>query len=141
MGIFKLLQKYGRIINTYVDQLEPDLSTVWNADEMKVGCGGKWLWLWNGVDKNTRYLLATHVSESRETSDARMAFTKAKKMAKEKPEVVLTDGLHLYFEAFKKEFFTLRNPRTRHVAKAGIRGKPTTTLSKDCMAQLENETK
>lgn len=123
MGVYKWLQKYGRIINVYIDQLEPELSQVWNADEMKVRCGGKWLWLWNVMDKNTRYLLATHVSENREASDARIAFIKAKKIAKEKPEVVITDGLHSYIEAFKKEFFTLRNPRTKHIAKAGIRAR------------------
>jgi putative transposase len=123
MGVFKWLQKYSRIINAYVDQLEPELSQVWNADEMKVRCGGKWLWLWNVMDRNTHYLLATHVSENREASDARMVFQKAKEMAKEKPEVIITDGLQSYIEAFKKEFWTLKNPRTKHIAKAGIRGR------------------
>lgn len=123
MGIFKWLQKYGRIINAYVDQLEPELSKVWNTDEMKIRCGGKWLWLWNCMDNSTRYLLASHVSEGREASDARRVFAKAKEMAREKPEVVVTDGLHSYIEAFKKEFWTQKNPRTKHSAKAGIRGR------------------
>jgi len=122
-ALYKWLVKYGRIINAYVDQLEPELSNVWHADEMKIKCEGKWLWLWNVMDKNTRYLLASHVSENREASDARMAFIKAKKMSKEKPDVIVTDGLYSYIEAFKKEFFTLRNPRTQHIAKAGIRGR------------------
>jgi transposase-like protein len=123
MGVFKWLQKYGRIINAYVDQLEPELSQVWNADEMKIRCGGKWLWLWNVMDNSTRYLLASHVSEGREASDARQAFSKARKTGRTKPEVVVTDGLHSYIEAFKREFFTLKNPRTKHIAKAGIRGR------------------
>lgn len=33
---------------------------------------------------------------------------------------VVTDGLHSYEDAFKKEFFTLRSPRTQHVRLAGI---------------------
>jgi putative transposase len=123
MGVFKWLQKYGKIINAYVDQLEPELSTVWNADEMKVRAGGKWLWLWNVMENSTRYLLASHISESREASDARQVFSKAKEVARIKPEVVVTDGLHSYIEAFKKEFWTLKNPRTQHIARAGIRGR------------------
>lgn len=123
MGVFKWLQKYGRIINAYVDQLEPELSKVWNADEMKIKCGGKWLWLWNCMDSSTRYLLASNVSQGREASDARIVFSKAKEIAREKPDVVITDGLQSYIEAFKKEFWTLKNPRTKHIAKAGIRGR------------------
>jgi transposase-like protein len=68
-------------------------------------------------------LLASQVSEGREASDARLVFSKAKEMAREKPEVVATDGLQSYIEAFKKEFWTLKDPRTKHIAKAGIRGR------------------
>lgn len=45
MGIYKWIQKYGKIINDYANLLEPDLSEAWNTDEMKVKCGGKWVWL------------------------------------------------------------------------------------------------
>lgn len=49
--------------------------------------------------------------------DARKPFAKAKQTAKGKPQVMVTDGLHAYIDAFKKEFFTLRNPRTKHIRK------------------------
>jgi putative transposase len=123
MGVFKWLQKYGRIINAYVDQLEPELSKVWNTDEMKIRCGGKWLWLWNCMDNSTRYLLASHVSEGREASDARQVWAKAKEKVGHNPEVVVTDGLRSYVDAFKKEFWSLKNPRTKHKANAGIRSR------------------
>lgn len=117
MGIYKWLQKYGKIINDYVDQLEPELSEVWHTDEMKVKCGGKWTWLWNVMDAGTRFLLATHISDARASTDARKPFKKAKEVAKGKPDIMVTDGLHAYIDAFKKEFFTLRNPRTKHIRK------------------------
>jgi putative transposase len=116
-AIHKWLKKYGKIINDYVDQLEPELSEVWHTDEMKVKCGGKWTWLWNVMDSGTRFLLATHVSQTREIKDARKPFAKAKEMAKGKPKIMVTDGLKAYMDAFKKEFWTLRNPRTKHLRK------------------------
>jgi len=61
------------------------------------------------MDAGTRFLLATHVSQGREIKDARKSFAKAKQIAKGKPEIVITDGLQSYIDAFKKEFFTLRN--------------------------------
>ena len=84
---------------------------------MKVKCGGKWTWLWNVMDAGTRFLLATHVSQTRESKDARKPFAKAKEIAKGKPAIMVTDGLHTYIDAFKKEFFTRRNPRTKHIRK------------------------
>jgi len=45
------------------------------------------------------------------------SFLKAKKVANGKPQVMITDGLQAYNEAFKKEFFTLRNPRVKHIRK------------------------
>lgn len=42
-------------------------------------------------------------------------FEEQRDVGKSKPDRVVTDGLHAYEDAFKKEFFTLRNPRTKHV--------------------------
>ena len=36
---------------------------------------------------------------------------------------MVTDGLRSYQKAFKKEFFTLRNPRTKHIRNVGFRDK------------------
>ena len=127
-AIYKWVQKYGRIINNYVGQLEPELSDVWHTDEMKVKCGGKWTWLWNVMDSGTRFLLATHVSQTRESKDARKPFAKAKQLAKRKPEIMVTDGLHTYIDAFKKEFFTLKGPRTKHIRKPRFRDRTNNNL-------------
>lgn len=44
-------------------------------------------------------------------------FQIAKERGKTKPSTMTTDGLPAYIKAFKKEFFTLRNPRTKHIRK------------------------
>jgi transposase-like protein len=67
------------------------------------------------MDKETRFMLASLISEKRQIEDARKVFRRAKEVGKSKPDRVVTDGLHAYEDAFKKEFFTLRNPRTKHV--------------------------
>ena len=38
-------------------------------------------------------------------------------MAKADPEIMVTDGLPAYIKAFKKEFYTLKGPRARHIRK------------------------
>jgi len=113
--ILRWIRKYGKMIEEYANALEPNLSGQWHADEMAINVKGKWMWLWNVMDKETRFMLASLISEKRQIEDARTVFQKAKATGKSKPEKVVTDGLHAYEDAFKKEFFTLRKPRTKHI--------------------------
>jgi len=113
--ILRWVRKFGKMIDEYADTLDPELSRQWHADEMAINIKGKWMWLWNVIDKDTRFMLASLVSEKRQIEDARKVFQRAKEVGKSKPDRVVTDGLHAYEDAFNKEFFTLKSPRTKHV--------------------------
>ena len=65
-------------MNRYVESVVPQLSGHWNVDEMKVRCKGDWVWLWNVMDRDTRFLLASTISKKREIQDARNVFIKAR---------------------------------------------------------------
>ena len=69
------------------------------------------------MDEETRFMLVSTISKKRNVQDARKVFQKAKETAKSKPEYIVSDGLPAYIKAFKKEFFTLKNPRTKHIRK------------------------
>ena len=43
----------------------------WVVDEMAVKVGGEQLWNWNVMDKDTRYILASHLSKRRDAREAR----------------------------------------------------------------------
>ena len=47
---------------------------------------------WNIMDAGTRYLLASHLSESRGTDAARIVIQKALKVADKPPQTIKTDG-------------------------------------------------
>jgi len=115
--IYNWIERYMKLINAYVDRLEPQLGAVWHVDEMKVKNGGKWSWLWNLMDEETRFMLVSTISKKRDIQDARKVFQKAKEIAKSDPKFVVSDGLPAYAKAFKKEFFTLKKPRVQHIRK------------------------
>jgi len=119
--LYRWINKYVELVAKYADSVTPQLSGKWNVDEMKLRCNGDWVWLWNVIDKDTRFLLASTISKKREVEDARKTFRIAKNRAKTKPQTVTTDGLQAYHRAFNKEFFTRKNPRTKHIRSAGIR--------------------
>lgn len=121
--ILNWIKKYEKLIGEYVKTLKPELSGQWHVDEMKVKFGGNWKWLWNVMDKDTRYILASNITEKREVNDARQVFALAKEMAKgQRPERVVSDGLPAYKQAFNKEFFTLKSPRTQHISHIRLSG-------------------
>jgi len=121
--ILRWIQKYVQLMKGYVNGFTPQVSDVWHVDEMAVNVKGQYRWLWNLMDNDTRFILAMQMSKSREIQDARKVFAEAKDVAKVKPKIVVTDGLHAYEDAFRKEFFTLRSPRTKHLRLVSIRDK------------------
>ena len=102
--VYRWVKRYIEIIGEYVSSLKPYLGNVWHADEMKIRIGGDWRWLWNVMDKRTRYQLVGLISKSRKVEDAQKAFRRAKMAGKKKPKLIITDGLQSYKGAFKSEF-------------------------------------
>ncbi|MEM2912409.1 MAG: IS6 family transposase [Candidatus Bathyarchaeia archaeon] len=123
VALIKWIRKYVQLMKAYVDSFTPQTSGIWHTDEMTISLkeNKQMDWLWNLMDNDTRFLLASQLSQKREIEDAREVFAEAKALAKTMPSFVVTDGLRAYQDAFNKEFFTLRNPRTMHVRLAGLR--------------------
>lgn len=76
--ILRWIRKFGNMIEEYADTLEPSLSEQWHADKMAINVKDRWMWLWNVMDKDTRFMLASLISEKRQIDDARKVFRRAK---------------------------------------------------------------
>jgi transposase-like protein/DNA-directed RNA polymerase subunit M/transcription elongation factor TFIIS len=118
VAVLKWIQKYVAVMRDYVDAMKPELSRIFHADETKVNIRGQWVWLWHLMDGDTRFLLANHVSRTRNVADAQFAFREAKATGKVEPRVLLTDGLGSYGPAARREF-----PDAVHVAGVGLQGR------------------
>lgn len=116
-------------MNDYVSKLEPKFSKVWHVDEQMVKTKkDKWVWVWNVLDSESRYLIASNVTKSRSIEETREVFQKAKKVTSEKPEFIITDGLKSYSNALKKEYATWRNDNPDHIVLKSIRDKVNNNL-------------
>jgi putative transposase len=68
------------------------------------------------------FWICTRISQKREVADARAVFQEAKKVTpQQKPIALVHDGLRSYDEAYQKEFFTKRNPRTMNIRSVSVR--------------------
>ena len=67
------------------------------------------------MDTKTRYLLACQVSETRYVKDTRRPLQKAKEVAMNVPDAIVTTGLQVYKEVINAEYYGLgriQNPHT-----------------------------
>ena len=120
VAVFKWIKKYVKLMKEYVDQLVPQVSGIWHSDEMTLNIRNldnheNLRWMWNVMDNESRFWLASQITEKRETTDARNVLAEARNLAKIRPMAIVTDGLRAYQHAITKEFYTMKAPRTQHV--------------------------
>jgi transposase-like protein len=117
-NILRRIQKFSKVINEYVKTLKPELSNVWHIDEMKIQANGKWRWLWNLMDAETKFLISEKVTDKRRIRDCRKLLTEAKETAQREPAFMITDGCHSYNRSLSKVM-----PQTNHVQLKSITDK------------------
>ncbi len=109
----------------------------WVADELVLRVGGKKMWCWNVMDRDTRYVLAVHLSPTRDTNDAIVVMEKAKDNAAGLPKTVTTDGLGSYTDAIRAVFPI----GTKHVVSEGIYESVNNNLSERLQGSFRQRTK
>jgi len=85
---------------------------------------GKWVYAWNTIDKETRFVLASTITADRKVQDAQKHFQEVKQNNPNslEPEKIVTDKLGSYRKAISREFRT-KSKRTEHISIVGQRKK------------------
>jgi putative transposase len=118
--IFDWINKYTQKAISETATLNPKVGDIWIADESYVridqrkdGTGqdvenpyskskkGKWVIFWDIIDADTRFLLASLVTTTRSSTDAKKLMELAAKRARKAPRVVVTDKLKAYIEGIE----------------------------------------
>jgi len=122
--IYKWIAKYIGILDSYVKTLTPKLSGNWHVDEMMVkvrgginlkGSDGAYKYLWNVLDKESRFQLASEISITRNEVDGMTIFKKAREIAKAIPTQITSDKLGTYPRSIERAFIDVREEnRPKH---------------------------
>ncbi len=129
--VHKWIQKFVPRISEYAQTLTPELSADWHADELfvkmkgginyKAHYGGEAkniAFLWNVMDRKTRFLLASKISTWRDVAGADRAYREALRNAGgNRPEAIYTDALKSYQTLMAS---LPESERPRHIANAGV---------------------
>ena len=68
--ILNWIRRYSTLFKEFAQNLLAENGDTIHVDEMMVNIKGKWYWWWEVLDEKTRVILSTHLSKTRETSDA-----------------------------------------------------------------------
>ncbi len=96
------------MMKQYLDKMTPIVGDAWRADEVYTKIRGEMKYVFSLMDDETRFWIAQEVANRKEGHDASSWFRMGKDVAKTKPKVIITDGLHSYLEAYQKEFQTVK---------------------------------
>ncbi|WXG43012.1 MAG: DDE-type integrase/transposase/recombinase [Promethearchaeati archaeon SRVP18_Atabeyarchaeia-1] len=122
VAVYKWIIKYVKLMGKYLEQIKPNVSDTWRADELYVKIKGDMKYLFALMDDQTRFWIAQEVAETKYEHDAGALFRRGKELAGKKPLTIITDGLQAYHIAYKKEFWTTHSPRTKHIQHISARG-------------------
>jgi putative transposase len=110
--VFGWIQKYTDSAASHFAKAKPKVGDSWIADETMIDLDkGIKVWFWDMIDAKTRFLLASRVSLTRTTEDAKRLVQDAVKRAGKPPKEILTDKMKSYPDAI----FTALGGYTEHV--------------------------
>jgi len=122
VAIYKWIKKYVTLMKSYLEKITPNVSDAWRADELYLKVKGNPKYLFALMDDQTRFWIAQQVADTKYTSNVRPLLENAKELAGKRPNTFITDGAPNFHDAFNKEFFTLKDPRTRHISHIRLQG-------------------
>jgi len=124
------------LMGKYLDKITPQVSDTWRADELYVKIHGNMKYVFAMMDDETRFWIAQEVAHTKDTHDAGSLFQAAKERAGKKPQILITDGLRSYHDAWLKEFRTKKQvDSTIHIRNITLAG----THNNNKMERLNEE--
>ena len=108
---YNWVHRFTKLAKKEADKYQPNVGGVWVADETVIQINGKNIWLWDIIDTKTRFLLASHISDTRMSKDAQILMEKAYKRAGTYPRIVYTDKLKAYLEGIEQAY----GAETKHI--------------------------
>jgi putative transposase len=115
--ILNWIRKYTRLMKAYVENIKPNVSDTFRADEIYIKVKGDMKYLFAMMDDETRFWIAQEVADTKDKHDARGLFIQARRLMGKQPKQIITDGLPSYAIAASKIF-----PNAKHTREITLKG-------------------
>jgi len=123
--VYNWIGKYVKLMQSYLEQIQPKVGDKWRADEMYLKVKGNPKWLYAMIDDESRYWIAMQVGDKKWHEDVRPMWREAKEVAGKQPKVLVTDGAENFARANRKEYYSKWGAKnTVHVREITFHGNP-----------------
>jgi transposase-like protein len=110
--VYRWMQRYTKEAIAAFSGYRANTGKIWAADETMLGVRGSktkegsnnTIWFWDVIDEDSRFLLASHMSQTRTIGDAEALFTQARQRAINAPRFIVTDKLRAYLDGIERVF-------------------------------------
>ena len=104
ISAYNWVERFTELAVKEAKKHNPDVGSIWIADETVIDIDGKNIWLWDIIDTKTRFLIASHISYTRTTRDAQALMKQAYERTGKIPRVIYTDKLRAYLDGIELTF-------------------------------------
>jgi putative transposase len=105
VAVYKWIRKYVSLMESYLEQIKPQVSNTWRADELFLKVRGNMKYLYALMDDETRFWIAQQVADTKYTADITPMFNEGKKLAGKAPSTLITDRAFNFNSAFRHAFW------------------------------------
>jgi transposase-like protein len=134
--VYNWISKYTELMQTYLDEITPQVSNVWRTDELFIKVRGNLTYLFSMIDDETRFWISSMVADHKGVSDVRPMYQEAKEVTGKRPAILISDGAENFHSAFKKEFYSNKKD-SRHISHIHLKG----DRNNNKMERLNGETR
>ncbi len=135
--IWRWIIRYSKEAENILSQIKVETSWQWVIDETMVKVAGQNIWLWDVIDFRTRFLLATHLTQTRTMRSAIAVLSEAKSRSLNIPKRIVSDGMKAYPDAIEQVF----GADSKHIVSKGFTEDTNTNLIERFQGTVKERTK
>jgi putative transposase len=136
--VYRWVISYAQKAIRMMESCKPKVGEIWVADETVIQFNKTNYWLWDVIDSDTRFLLASYLSENRGTRQAQRLMELASKRAGGLvPIKIVTDKLAAYLDGIELTF----GADTEHIQSSPFASKDDTNVIERFQGTIKDRTK
>jgi putative transposase len=117
--LYGWLLHYARVADSTASELKPCVGGTLVVEETELQVGGQYVYLWDVIDTETRFLAASHLAMARTSRNAQSVMKQARNRVIGTPEFIISDKLAAYLAGIEREPDT----DTWYIPAAGLKGR------------------
>lgn len=136
--VYEWIVRFTKVAIGQAREFKAHVGDTWVADETVIKIDGQNTWFWDIIDDKTRFLLASHISLTRTTANARVLMELAdQRTIKPAKITIITDKLQAYLDGIELVF----GADAKHIPAKSLRASPGTQLIERFHGTLKARTK